>query len=261
MAKEVYIPRRSEIVRAVYEKALTSIPYFKSEIINPERIEGAREILQEMGLCIVANHFSRKETAQIFEIPFKDPELRKRKIIAPVAAHQRKFWMRPLSRLPAVDLRYLVTEDTIKTAEEKGKPIPAKNEGLREFTNDALQVMTEKGVMILFPQGSRRDRLYSPDTPNTVGRLMLEAKRKKIRMGFMFVGVDLVDDVEDYSKVSGYNWRSKYKLTIGNSNTDEQLLEEAGRDFRRVDEVVYRKLERLVSPKYANAIRSPIVNE
>lgn len=115
MGKEVYIPKINQLARDVFEKVIASTPFFRSEIVNPDRLEGPREILRkDMGLCIVANHFSRKETSQMFQIPFRDPELRKREIVAPVAAHQKLFFMDPLSHLLAVNLRYIVIEETIR---------------------------------------------------------------------------------------------------------------------------------------------------
>lgn len=252
VGKEVFIPERYQRRRAVFEKIITSIPIFRSEIVNPEKLESAKEILSEMGLVLVLNHFSRKETAQVFQIPFRDKEFRKRKILASVAKHQKLFFMDPLSRLLGVDLRYIVTEETVRRAERKGRSIPNKNEGAVKFMDDALETLSGGGIMILFPQATRRETLYSPDNPRTIGVFMARAKRNGVRMGFMFVGVDLDGDVDDYSKVDGYNWRKKYKLTIGNSITDEDLLAQAGDRLGEVDKVAYKELEGLVSPKYAN---------
>ncbi|OGH13011.1 MAG: hypothetical protein A2687_01205 [Candidatus Levybacteria bacterium RIFCSPHIGHO2_01_FULL_38_26] len=252
MGKEAYIPKRHQTFRALVEKTLTHTPLFRSEILYPERLGKAREVLQNgTGLCIVANHPSRKETVQMFQIPFGDKEFRKREIVAPVALHQKFPFMDTLSRIFAVDLKYIVTEETIKQAEKKGAHGLRKNQGVSKYINNALGVLSNGGILILFPQGTRRETLYSSENPQTIGSLMLYAKRADVRMGFLFVGVDLAEEVEDYSKTRGFNIFKKYKLTIGETLTDNEVLEKAGGNLREVDNVVYKHLEPLVSPKYA----------
>ena len=98
--------------------------------------------------------------------------------------------------------------------------------------------------------------LTSEDNPNprTIGTLMAIANKRNVRMGFLFVGIDLAEEVDDYSEVSEYNWRKKYKLTIGNTLSDKQLIAQAGGKLGDVDNVVYKELEGLVSPKYAGVV-------
>jgi len=257
MGKEIDIPKdipkRKQIARAVLDRLVASTPFFRCEIVNPERLENARNILREgMGLCIVATHFSQREAIQIYQIPFGDPEFRKRQVIAPLAVHQKLFFMDPLSHLLGLRVKYVVTDETVRRAEEKGKPVPKKNEGAREFMNDAVEILSRGGIIILFPQTTRRETLYSPKNPRTVGTLMHYAKKSNVRLGFLFVGVDLAKEVEDYSKVRGFNLFKRYTLTIGNSLTDEELLAKAGTRMAEVDKIVYKELKPLVSPKYAN---------
>jgi len=262
MGKEIYIPKdipikdipiKEQIARIGLERFVAHTPFFRSEIVNPERLEDARNILRKgMGLCLVANHFSQTETINIYKIPFGDPELRKRRVVAPLAEHQKRFFIDPLSHLLGVSVKYVVTDETVRRAEEKGEPVPKKNEGAVEFMEDALEILSQKGILILFPQGTRRESLYPLENPKTVSILMKRAKRNKVRLGFLFVGVDLAEEVEDYSKVRGFNVFKKSKLIIGNSLTDEELLTQAGGDLKEVDEIVYKQLEPLVSPKYAN---------
>lgn len=259
MGKETYIPQTEQSFRADLEgfvRFVASTPFFRSEIVNPERLEAAREILRkDMGLCIVANHFSQRETVLIYQIPFGDQELRERPVVAPLAEHQKLFFMDPLSDDLGLSVKYIITEETVRRAKKKGKPIPTKKEQLEreiEFMKDALEILSRGGILILFPQATRRETLYSPDNPRTVGLLMAKAKRSNVRLGVLFVGVDLAKAVEDYSKVRGFNFFKKYKLTIGNTLTDEELLTQAGGKLGKVDEIVYKELEPLVSPKYAN---------
>lgn len=258
MGKEIDIPKSKQIARAVLEKFAASTPFFRSEIVNPDRLEDARKILREgVGLCIVGNHFSQREAIQIYQIPFRDPELRSKRVVAPLAAHQKLFFMDPLSHLLGVSVRYIVTEETVRLTQKKGKPSLTKNDGAIEFRKDILETLSGGGIVILFPQATRKKTLYppdnSPDNPRTVGTLMFYANKSKVRFGFLFVGVDLAKKVEDYSKVRGFNVFKKYKLTIGNSLTDEELLTQAGGEFGEVDKIVYEELKDLVSPKYANA--------
>lgn len=253
MGKESDIPQVEQSFRADFEGFVASTPFFRSEIVNPERLEAPRQISRKgMGLCIVANHFSQGETVLIYQIPFRDPELRKRKVVAALAAHQKRFFMDPLSDFLGVTVKYVVTKETLRRAEKKGKPSPPENEGAIEFRNDALETLSGGGIVILFPQATRRETLYHADNPRTIGTLMAHAKRNKVRMGFLFVGVDLAKEVEDYSKVRGFNFFKKYRLTIGNTLTDEDLLAQAGGKIGKVDEIAYKQLEPLVSPKYAN---------
>lgn len=253
MGKEIYIPEVEQMARADLERLVASTPFLRSEIVNPERLEAAREILREgMGLCIVANHFSQGETVLIYQIPFRDPELRKRKVVAALAAHQKRFFMDPLSDDLGVTVKYIITKETVRRAKKKGKPIPVENEGAREFMNDALKTLSEGGIAIIFPQATRRETLYHADNPRTIGTLMAHSKKNKVRLGFLFVGVDLAKEVEDYSKVRGFNFFKKYRLTIGNTLTDEELLAKAGGKLGNVDKIAYKQLESLVSPKYAN---------
>lgn len=262
MGKEIYIPEVEQMARADLEGLVASTPFLRSEIVNPDRLEAAREILQKgMGLCIVANHFSQGETVLIYQIPFRDPELRKRKVVAALAAHQKRFFMDPLSDDLGVTVKYIITKETVRRTKEKRKPIPVENEGAREFMNDALKTLSGGGIAIIFPQATRRETLYPPDYspdnpktigPRTIGQLMFHSKKNKVRLGFLFVGVDLAKEVEDYSKVRGFNFFKKYKLTIGNTLTDEELLTQAGGKLGKVDEIAYNELAGLVSPKYAS---------
>ena len=257
MGREIYTPKdipiKEQIARIGLERFVAYTPFFRSEIVNPERLEDARNILREgMGLCVVANHFSQTETINIYKIPFADPELRKRPVVAPLAEHQKRFFIDPLSHLLGVSVKYVVTAETVRRAKEKGEPVPRKNEGAIEFMHDALETLSRGGILILFPQAKRRETLNSSDNPKTVELLMKCAKIKDVPLGFLFVGVDLAEEVKDYSKVRGFNVFKKSKLIIGNSLRDQELLAQAGGEFGQVDEIVYKELALLVSPKYAN---------
>ena len=249
--KETDTPIGIQIARAVIEKALTST-VLRSEIIHPERLNKPREISRSgTGLVIVPNHFSRKEPVQVLQVPFGDGLMRTREVLIPIAKHQRMFVIDVFSPLFGIKPRYIVTKETVERAKRKNMQMPVLNDGLAEFTSDVFDSLRKGGITIIFPQGTRRSELgTADDNPPTISTFLLKAKRKGVKLGFLFVGVD-AHGIKDYGKAGGYNLFKKYTLTIGNTLTDEEMLERAEGNFRNADKIVYEELATLVSSRYA----------
>ena len=253
--KEGYIARKHQIARAVGERLLTSIPFapLPSEVVHPERLKVADAYLRMgRGLVILGPHFSRKETMQIFQIPYRDPEMRKRRIVFPVARHQRKRAMDIFAPFFDVEPKSIVTRETQAWARTKGLPIPDRSEGTKEYLDDVFDALSHGGITILFPQTTRQSTLGTAKGHRALTMFLLEGRQRGVDLSqlvFLFVGVDGVG-IKDYAKSKGYNFTKMFRLVIGNTLTGEQLLERAGR-LIHVDEVFYEEMAGLVSPKYA----------
>lgn len=253
--RQVIINWPQQQLRHGLEKIFPRVVY-KGEVVNRERLEKTRELLAlGIGVIIVANHFSRRETVQMFELPFSDPEMRKRKIVFPVAEHQRRWTISFFGPILGVIPRYIVTPETKKWYENKEKPVPNIHRGGGEYKDDLLDVLAQGGISLIFPQRTRQPHLYEPGVrnPRTIGTLYGQALRttgEKPRFAILFVGIDAAGTQEYSSLRDHMNNKTKYTLTIGNTYMIDELLKRASGDYRKLDDVIYKELETLVSPNY-----------
>lgn len=256
--KPQHINRPQQFLRDKTEAIVGHV--YKSDILNPERISEASDLLASgAGLIIAANHFSKRDTIQVYQIPFMDPALRKINITTAIAEHQKKWYYKYLQGLVHNQIIYIPTEETERRYKEAGKTVQNKSDKMKKYIEKMMDVFSNGEIAVIFPQGHRSSRLYNPKRPNpstisSIYRAMaMEAKRNRRdipRFGIMFLGFDAQSDKE-YEEMNDSTIRTiRYTVNVGHTYTMDQLLEKAGGNPKKLDDVVYGELETLVSPRY-----------
>lgn len=254
---EVGVVQRA--IRLGLERASRYI--FPAEIRNFERTAEADEFLKQgKAVFIVGNHFSKRETVEIYKIPFMDLEMRKRHILTPIAEHQRKWWLGILHAITNSNIRYVPTDETERVYAQKGKKVENSHRKMREYASDLMKTIERGEVSVMFPQGSRRSKLYdnakpNPQTMSSIYRTaVIEAKRRNKEVpdfAIMFLGFDVLSGVDNYEDLKDHSNRHlTYTITVGHTYSVHKLLERVGGNPKRIDEAVYEELEAVVSPKY-----------
>ncbi len=249
-----HITKSQELLRIGLDYA--TLPVLRREIINKENLKKADDMINSgRGIVIIANHFSKREPVEFFSVAFASKTMRKTKIVYPVALHQ-KTPINPVGRILGAEPYYVVTDQSIESAEKKWLKNPSRNitipkatAGVPEFTQAAINNMREGGITIMFPQGTRESQLYPPITNPAMLNIFLNAKRKHIPFGVLVVGIDAAG-ITDYNKSKKFNIGKKYTYSIGETYTDEEFIEKAG-GIRNVDQFALSEIEKLVSPLYA----------
>ncbi len=253
-AHNAHISKPQELLRLGLDYATQ--PVMRREIVNKENLKKADDMINSgRGIVIIANHFSKREPVEFFSVAFASKTMRKTKIVYPVALHQKTL-INPVGKVLGADPYYVVTDQSIESAERKWVKNPSKNitipkatAGVPEFTQAALENMRNGGITIMFPQGTREPQLHSPVTNPAMLNIFLNAKRKHIPFGVLVVGIDAAG-ITDYRKEKKFNIGKKYTYTIGETYTDEEFIEKAG-GLRNVDQFALSEIEKLVSPLYA----------
>jgi hypothetical protein len=232
------------------------LPYTVEEM---ENLREAERLMQQegFGLVVIINHFSKRDAVDVIKaILFRSQIIRERPIIAPIAYHQKKSWVEALGNVFRVKLSGIVTQDTIERGLNDGLPL---NRGLDRFIADGLEVIRHGGTMVIAPQTKRRERLKLPEIP-TIGYLTIQAERHGINnVAYLFVGVG-IPGVTDYREetVGGINMLRRYSIRVGDTLTQQALLEEAAGNAHNIDAVVMKHLATIVPPEYRSPDNVPL---
>lgn len=252
------INQAQQVLRLLTEAAMKHV--YKSDIVNPERIFEAENLLAtKAGLIIVANHFSKRDTVQIYQIPFASPYMRKANITTAIAEHQKKWYFGPLHHSLHNDLAYIPTEETERQYAEKNKTVEDKNSKMKNYISTLLDVFNKGDIAIVFPQGSRKSSLHdekkpNPSTISSIYRSLAAESRRRgeptPKFGIMFLGFEPQTD-KPYEELKDSTIKDvKYTINVGHTYSIDQLLKMADNNPKKLDEVVYKQLETLVSPGY-----------
>lgn len=215
---------------------------FRSETIMEPGQNGMRDfedkLLEGYGGIIVLKHFSLKDPPQVMkDIVFSSPVMRSREVIVPNALHQIYPGLIGFARFLGIAIAPIVTENTRKRAEQKGKPVPELNGGLAEFTRSALSVLSRGGIVALAPEAERRSSLEPYGKP-TIGLILLAAQRLKIEdIALLSIDLRLVGR-EGYWGKKGFNPLDKYEVRIGRTLTMQEVVAMANGRTRDIDEKV-----------------------
>lgn len=214
-------------------------PLFRSEVITGE--EGGIEkfeglLLEGYGGIILLKHFSLKDPPQIVaDTVIASKVMVRREVLTPTARHQVYPFVQRFASILEIKIDPIVTDNTIKRAKEKGKTPPQPNEGLKEFTSDATDLLRRGGILYIAPEGERRSNLE--EYPNrTIGTLLATLKRVgATNVAFLFVDLRLAGRKNDYWNKKWFNLLNKYEVRIGRTLTFDQVMEMAGGKFGNVD--------------------------
>lgn len=234
---------RRNLVRAVLSTLLWH------HIETSHGLERAEELLdQGMGLLILINHFGKTDPAQVINnVVFAREKMRRKPITTPIAYHQQKPYIKMLAGLTSINMKPIVTPDTIRLNQNDGLD---QGTGLPDYINSSLQTLKQGGIVLLAPQAGRRERLGKPD--KTMRLFMLLANRHKVnKFGILFIGLG-IEGITDYSEISagGLNIGKTYEINIGPTFTQEEAILDAGRQNLDLDTWVFSQLAPLVPESY-----------
>lgn len=237
---------------------LRKIVALGSTVIFPYRIYGEEQSLanieqildQNNGMIVLLNHFSLRDAVQVFCWLFGIPAASRRRIVAPVAYHQHGLIVDIVSSLLAIDLQPIVTARTVQL----GYGDKSRGAGMRDYLNAATSTLDDGDIVLLAPQGGRKNRLGEP-VGHPVGMIISHASRSHVNnFGIFCVGVGLKGATNyDKKTVSGKLLFRRFEMRIGAPATVEQVVEKAG-SVDQVDTWVFEQLGELVPPAYRDPL-------
>lgn len=227
---------------------------FRREIEDGSNgLSRAKELQKQgFGLVVLYTHFSKRDALEIINLIYRNPLMRKKRILAPIALHEYKKWLfdKP-GKVLDVTLCPVVTQDTIDKGKNEGHEL---GYGQEEYFQKAIQFLQNGDITIIAPQVGRREILGVPaKRARPIGTLIARIDRiiDFDKYAFLLVGLG-IKGAEDYKKehVEGLNPLKTYQLNIGATFTREEVMGEVNGDYREVDKFVFEQLRELVPPAY-----------
>lgn len=177
------------------------------------------------GLAILLNHFSWRDGPGAFVyIAAQNEMLIDKPWLAPVAWHiydVAKFLNQHLKT--EAELKRVVTASTV------AKPKYAhltQGYGLIDYIRGAVKTLDRGGVVVLFPQTSRKPYLAEPKPKDRAMKLLFDSARiRKIKtFGVLPVGLS-IEGAKDYRKLSKVNVGVSYNVNIGRLWLESEIRE------------------------------------
>lgn len=244
------------LLRRVAEQ-LTS-PLLRSEVITGEE-DGMRKfeqlLLEGYGGIILLKHFSLKDPFQIIRDTLRSKTLIRREALTPMALHQAYPLLKGVAGILGIKIDTIVTYNTVERFKEQGKTSPSLNEGLRDFTADAIGTLRRGGILYIAPEGERKNHLEQYSN-RTIGTLLAELKRAGLsNVVFLFVDLRLAGREENYWGKKGFNLLNRYVTRIGRALTLDQVMGMAGGKFGNVDsDVILPEMRRTAAIQHPRLV-------
>src|SRR3989344_4445063 len=275
--------------RRIAAETLDRPSLFPHEIlaIHDNALENAIDHLQNgTGLVVYFNHFSMRDPAEVLkDLVLIAPDLLSYDIAGPLAYHQTYPGLLPLAQSFDISLKPVVTSDTEKKHKDYTRPTvgqraqivyDALHQTVREkkvqklqlrrrlrkdekhtlaldYLETAGETLKSGNIVIIAPETGRRDRL-TPFPKRPLGMLVDSAVTQGVEK-IAFLPISVIDLDSNEYKVSGFNRKHRYGLTIGACLTLDDILDvaEEGSDqplsprqrFNVVDKVLYNRLRDL----------------
>lgn len=237
-----------------------SLTQFLLGFLFPCVINDKNQLLQKVrtaskkgdGLVIVYTHFSLRDAMEVNRsIIFKDPVLKKREVINPLAYHQNNLLMYLIGKFYHGTVAPIVNNSTLS---KKGYEHLPKGKGLTEFIALSTKVLEKGGVITLAVNASRKEKLDMRDPLKPIGYLIASLQAKGIRnYGFLLVGFT-AKNAKNYSKkeVGGMNIGKTYIINLANYYSLEELLNqsEVSAKVGNVDKFIRLEIAKVTPKEY-----------
>lgn len=215
-----------------------------------ENLNQAKDLLnQRYGLVMVINHFSKRDPVQIIDsIVFQDDNMRSLPIVAPTAFHQYKWYAKLLSQLTGIDVRAIITPDTVERYPEMKD---REGEGFRRYIKDSGTALSQGGIVVIAPQVKRHSKWEIP-TKTPIDFLI----RRTDTIGankIAFLPIALgIEGAENYQieTTGGFNLGSMYTVNIGPAIVKDELKEICERKGISADMWFYEDMKKILPLAY-----------
>ncbi len=250
--KIAQIPRWSLLGRVISEIVLRL--FFPTKIIDEthalqKAIEAAKE---GRGLVIIFTHFSLRDAMEVNRsIIFKNPVLKNREAINPLAFHQYNKFLEHIGKFYQATFFPIVNNSTIA---KKGYEHLPRGKGLSEFISASCDTLRHGGVVTLALNATRKDKLDLDDPQKPIGYFIASLQAKGMRdLGLLIVGFG-VEKAKSYSKkqVGGMNFGKTYVINIGKYLTLEKLLAKPDINGKvsNIDKFLRKEMTKIVPKEY-----------
>ena len=268
---EEVVQTRKSIVKKLQRRFLFPIEKVPHSI---DCIEEAKQMRQEGYAFIVPySHADRRGPVDVMTTlislgeGFEDAEY-----MGPIAVHQQKSYIDYLSTKTAIPLAPIVTEETVKRAENKKsgtifsrtthrKSITEPEQlragqGLLEYAERAGRILAhDKGIVFVAPQGGRRPQLDSP-----AGRAVEMLIRSAEREGADRIAIWPMGILQKKNKnlKSGINIGRMINVEFEEPITVTELRRRAEENSKlrgekfTLDQQVFEELAKVLPPSYVN---------
>lgn len=201
------------------------------------------------GTVLAFTHPSKGEPPRIADMVFKTDVLGERPIAVPIALHQVRTIQTSFAKLLCTPNIPIITDSTKITFEGTSRETSKEQAAqlMRDYFERTLAILSEGGVALISPQGTRQPRLEK--VTSAISTLINRAKKGRVeRLGILFIGVEILEGKGQIK--GGINFGVTYNLNIGRYFTFEQLLFEAGGKLSNLDCITRRELACLVPQSY-----------
>ncbi|OGG04411.1 hypothetical protein A2Z33_05425 [Candidatus Gottesmanbacteria bacterium RBG_16_52_11] len=184
------------------------------EVYDPHgNLEKARQmLLGGNGLLIVMAHPTKRDPVDITREMLDDPVMGSRRISAPIAVHQYRWYARMLGKLFSVEMNPIVTANN-KLMYPGRYSRKEERDMLKEYAREVVEVLGSGGIALVAPQADHATQLGSPK--GTMELLFNRIRRAGVTgFGILFVGFDIPG--ENGFPDDGFNVGKKYRINIGN---------------------------------------------
>ncbi len=204
------------------------------------------------GLVIIFTHFSLRDAVETnLSIVYKDPVLRNREVINPLAYHQYNKILELIGKIYHGTFVPIVNNSTIN---KKGYGHLPKGKGLQEFITHSSNTLAKGGVVSLAVNATRSEKLDIDDPQKPIGYLIASLQAKGIKSYGLLLVSFAVKNAGNYTKkeVGGMNFGKTYIMNLANYYSVEELLNnsEISGKVGNIDKFVRLEIAKLSPKKY-----------
>lgn len=238
--------------------ATITAPFFPQEVssVSSNGLNLAIEYIKggKRGLVVAYTHRSKREGLAMMNLLFNIPELRKVRIVSPVAHHT--YSNNPLfdaaARFTGIEFLPIVTAETRDLLSKKGQTDPdPRRRSFLEYLYKSVDALKDGAVLPIALQAAGKQETLGPPTSALSSLVRIAEKNNVDNFGVLFVGLTYPREKEQNKKMHGYNPLRKMQLNIGNFYTADQLNDIADNNPKNLDPWAFGQLAELMPKWYS----------